>query len=252
MTAAWVLGGLVFARFSGFMLTLPIFSTVGLPRHVAVLLALALTVLVAPSLPALVGEPSLTLLVLGLGGELLLGAALGLVVRAVFASLTVAAEVLSQQTAMGMASSLDPVMQSTQAPLGILASWLAGLVFIAGDLHLHLLLLLSRSFEIAPPGLLGGVRPLSEALVDAVEVTIVLGFQLASPLIALVFLVNVFIGVLSRLAPKMNVFFSVGMTLNSVAGIWLFAVALPWMLSAHDAHLRQAVRTVAELILAVR
>jgi flagellar biosynthetic protein FliR len=252
MTAAWVTAGLIFVRCNGFLLTLPVFSTIGMPRHVVVMIGFALTALIAPLTPVIEAEPTMSVLVLGVVGELFLGASLGLVVRAVFSSLTVAAEVLGMQTAMGMAASLDPIMRNSQAPLGIVASWLAGLIFLSGNLHLHLLVLVSESFTMVPPGHLGGIKPLTSALVDATEVAIVLGFQLSGPLVAMVFLVNVFIGILSRLAPKMNVFFSVGMTLNSVVGIWLFGIALPWLLSAHDARLRLAVRTVAELVLAVR
>jgi len=232
MTAMWVTAALVFGRVSSLMLTLPVLSTVGLPKYVGVLLAVLLTLLVAPSVP-LVDEPTFATMIIGLAGEMMLGASLGLIVRAAFASFTVAAEMLSRQTALGMSSFMDPVMNLGQSALGIIASWLAGIVFIATHQHLRVLEVIAFSFERVPPGRLADVGVLADAIAEGVGTAIIVGVQLSGPLVALVFLVNVFIGILARLAPRMNVFFSVGMTVNSVVGIWLFAIALPWILQAH-------------------
>jgi flagellar biosynthetic protein FliR len=251
VTATWVTAFLVFARMSALMWGLPVIATKGMPKYVGVLLSVALTVLIAPGVPLVAGEPTLGVLVLGLASEILLGASLGLVVRGVFSSFTVAAEMLSRQTALGMSSMLDPVMSASQSPLGVIASWVAGLVFLLSNLHLAVIVTVAGSFDAVPPGHLVSPIPLANAVVDAVEIALIVGVQLSGPLVALVFLVNVFIGILGRLAPRMNVFFSVGMTVNSVVGIWLFGVALPWMLQTHGHHLRDAIRTVASLILQV-
>lgn len=248
MTLTWVTGGLVFARMSSLLLTLPMISAVGVPKYVSILLAVALTILISPGVP-LVDEASLSMIVLGFGGEILLGASLGLVVRATFSAFSVAAEMLARQTALGMSSSLDPVMSLGQSSLGIVASWLAGLVFIGTNQHHRVIEVVASSFRRTPPGQLADVASLTTALSEAVQTAIVVGVQLAGPLVALVFLVNVFIGILAKLAPRMNVFFSVGMTVNSVVGIWLFGVALPWMLDTHLATVEGALETVAGLLL---
>lgn len=244
----WVTAGLVFGRVSGLMLTLPVLSTVGLPRHVGILLAVVLTLLIAPSVP-LVEAPTLMHVILGLAGELLLGASLGMIIRGTFSSFSVAAELVARQTALGMSSSLDPVMSVGQSSIGIVASWLAGLVFLGTHQHLRVLEAVAVSFDRVPPGSLGSIDQLAFGIANAVGTAIIVGVQLAGPLIALVFLVNVFIGVLARLAPKMNVFFSVGMTVNSVVGIWLFGVALPWILQSHQGIVEGAVDEVIAMLL---
>ena len=251
MTAAWVTAFLVFIRMSALLLSLPVIATKGMPKYVSILLAVALTALIAPNVPLIEGEPTIGVLVIGVATELLLGVSLGLVVRSVFAAFTVAAEMLSRQTALGMSSMLDPVMSAQQSSLGVVASWIAGLVFLISNMHLVIIVAVAGSFDTVPPGHMVSPTPLAMAVVDAVEIALVVGVQLSGPLVALVFLVNVFIGILGRLAPRMNVFFSVGMTVNSVVGIWLFGVALPWMLEAHGHHLREAIRTVSKLILQV-
>ena len=170
--------------------------------------------------------------------------------RGAFASFTVGAEMLSRQTALGMSSFMDPVMNLGQSPLGIVGSWLAGVVFIAANQHLRVLEVLAASFDRVPPGATVEIGSLAEAVSGAVGTAIIVGVQLSGPLVALVFLVNVFIGILARLAPRMNVFFSVGMTLNSIVGIWLFAIALPWMLQAHGHVVDDAITGVTKLLLA--
>jgi flagellar biosynthesis protein FliR len=68
----------------------------------------------------------------------------------------------------------------------------------------------------------------------------------------LVWLINVFFALLGRMAPKMNVFFSIGLTANSAAGLYIFAVAMPWILIAHTEAMKEAVRNMARMVEAVR
>lgn len=248
MTAMWVTAALVFGRLSALMLTLPVMSTVGLPRYVGILVSVMLTVLILPSVPY-VEDPSLSVMFLGFASEVFLGASLGLIIRAAFSSFAVAAEMMSRQAALGMSSLTDPVMNLGQSPLGVVASWLAGFVFLGANQHLRVLEALAGSFHRVPPGHLVDVGVLTQALHDGIITALVVGTQLAGPIIALVFLVNVFIGILAKLAPRMNVFFSVGMTVNSIIGIWLFGVALPWMLDVHGGVVDASIHEVLVLIL---
>jgi len=75
----------------------------------------------------------------------------------------------------------------------------------------------------------------------AVGTCISLGAQLAGPLILMAWMINVLVGVLGRLAPRMNVFLSIGMTLSSAVGVVLVMLSLPWMMVSHEAALREVV-----------
>ena len=110
---------------------------------------------------------------------------------------------------MGMAMFMDPVLQLQQSPIGVLASWCSGLVFLGMGLHLKFIEGIAYSFHWIPPGQAGSVAPTAPLLLEATQLAILVGFQLSGPLLVLVLLVNTFIGIMAKLAPKMNMFFSI-------------------------------------------
>ena len=69
---------------------------------------------------------------------------------------------------------------------------------------------------MVPPGTAGLHEAALQSVLLAVGACISLGAQLAGPLILMAWMINVLVGVLGRLAPRMNVFLSIGMTLLAV------------------------------------
>ncbi len=224
LVATWLL---VFVRVVSLLVTLPVFATLGVPRAVPVLTALGVTLLVAPGVEVVDTLALDRSILLAVAFEVAVGSLAGLSVRLIFTALALAGEVMSLQMGMAMAQLMDPMQRTQQSPVTSVASWIAGLTFVGADLHVACLHILSRGFVSLPPGSAVLTPDAIEAFVDAGETVFVLGVQLAGPVLALVFLVNVLVGVLGKLAPRMNVFFSVGPTLTSIGGVLLLAVALP-------------------------
>ncbi len=112
--------------------------------------------------------------------------------------------------------------------------------------------MVAGSFQVVPPGGTTNLLSSGQVLLNAVASTLVLGVQLSGPVVALVWMVNVFVAVLSRLAPNMNVFFSVGMVLTNVAGILLFGVALPYLVMVHHGALSASSDWMLQLLAVVR
>ncbi|HJN75496.1 MAG TPA: flagellar biosynthetic protein FliR [Myxococcota bacterium] len=229
----WLSGMLVFARLGGLFLSLPVVSAQGVPRYIAVLGAGALTMVLAPALPYAEIPPSVGVLMVGVATELVLGLLMGSVVSALFGSIALGCELMGIQIGFGMAALFNPFLKISSGALGTLASWLAGLVFLGTGLHLHCLEILGGSFALVPPGGAVELALAGPVVVEVVGLAIATGVSLAGPVLALVWLVNVFIAVLTRLAPRMNVYFSVGTVLTAAAGLGLYAAALPWMLTGH-------------------
>ncbi|MCA9491496.1 MAG: flagellar biosynthetic protein FliR, partial [Myxococcales bacterium] len=173
-----------------------------------------------------------------------LGAAAGLIVRAVFASLALAGELMSMQMGLQMAQLFDPVQGTQQGPVSVLSTLLASLVFLQLDLHATVLLLLVRGFETVPPGTFDPLAVRGDLVIDAVGSTFRFGLQLSAPVLVLVLLINTLVGILGKLAPRMNVFFSVGPTLTTAGSIALLAQALPALLAAHADMLKDVLPSV--------
>lgn len=230
--AAWATVLLVFGRVSGLMLSLPVVGSAGFPRGTGVMVAVAVAWLIAPGVPS-TAIVSVGDLALSMGLELMLGALIGLVVQLAFATITFATDMASVQMGFAMAQQLDPVSRASVSVPARLATLLAGAVFLGAGLHLECLMLIRASFMVVPPGAAGVPWDSLMALTQMGGDLFFVGVRLGGPIVALVWMINVFVGVLAKLAPRMNVFFSVGMTVTSVVGIIVLALATPMMLGEH-------------------
>ncbi len=234
MSLAWLItGALVMGRITGVIAIMPVFGAQGIPRLVKALLSVALASVIAPSLPVVEMPPTISILVLAMIGEIILGVLVGGVVRLAFGALGMAGEMISTQIGHGAAMFFDPVSGSAQGPVGTLGVYLASLIFIGTNLHLRLLISMTESFDVIPPGGSADLISAGAVWLDYGTVVIDTGMALCGPIIALVFLSNLSVAVVTRLAPQMNVFFALGLIFTVGGGEALFFLGLPEMLTAH-------------------
>jgi flagellar biosynthetic protein FliR len=248
VTATVVTWLLVFGRVGALVTVLPMFSLVGLPRWVAALLALACSLLITLGIPPAAVGDGIAPVVVAMAGEVLTGATMGLGVAAVFAALAFGAEIMSMQAGFSFAILFDPLTRSSESALSVLASWIAGLVFVLLGLPGRCLEIVAASFTAVPPGAAAiDGRAAAWALSDLVGCT-ALGVQLAGPVLVMVFLVHLFVALLSKLAPKMQAFFSVGITVTGAVGLGMLTVSVPWLVAVHSGHLIDAVDAMARRV----
>lgn len=239
---------LVFARFGALLTMVPVFSATGIPRHVPVLGAVLLTLIVTPTVAVAVAPAHLGTLALAIAGEVGVGLVLGGTVRMVFGAIAMASEMMTMQMGLGNVASLNPLLETQEGPIGTLATLLSAVIFLSADLHLFVLELVAGSFGAIPPGgavhLTAAARPIG----DTVAASFQLGFQLAGPVLLYTWMVNLFIALLTKLAPKMNVYFSIGIGLGSPLGMAVLAFSFPWIMHVHREEIATAVRGLVPLI----
>ena len=216
-----------FMRVSAFVMTAPIIGTKALPRRVRMAFALALTTVLVPleasAVPAvpLLSAPGLVIA----AQQVLVGAALGLILRAVFLVLEFAGQIVAQQMGLGFAAMVDP---ASGAQVPVVAQFyivLGTLMFFAFDAHLQLVLLLQDSFEILP---LGAGLPGRNSLEYVIQWTghlLGAGMLLLLPAIAALLIVNLAFGVIARAAPQFNIF-SIGFPVMILFGIVVLLLTL--------------------------
>lgn len=219
---------LPFFRLLGLFSSAPILSQRSVPVRLRVAAALALAVLVAPlsntaAAPDL-AAPSGWLVV---ASEALIGFAIGFVARAVLAAVEVAGEVIGLQMGLSFAGFFDPGSGQANA-VGRLLNTLSLWAFVAVNGPVLLVAAVVRSFEVIPPtasfaGWIGQVQPatLGAGIFE-------LGVMLALPFMALLLFVNLALGVVSRIAPQLNIF-AIGFPVTIGAGLLLLALGLPLM-----------------------
>jgi flagellar biosynthetic protein FliR len=243
-TALLVTMGLVASRIGGVFMIMPAFNARGVPKMTRVLCILALTSIVAPMVPLAPVTPTLGLLVFAIATEVLVGVIIGGVVTFIFGSLALANEFVTNQIGHGAAQLFDPMLKVSHGPISTLSSLLAAGVFIGTNLHLVLLINVADTFYVVPPGTvvnpIGGGRWWIQVVGEMLQASL----AMAGPVLALVFLIHCFVAVLTKLAPQMNIFFSLGMILTMVAGLWMCIIIMPQQFETHFALVSQAVERV--------
>jgi flagellar biosynthesis protein FliR len=207
-----------FARIGACLMVAPLFGARFVPARTRVLLAVALTALVAPLAPATGIAPFSAEGVVVVAQQLLIGVALGFALQVVFDALGLAGQLLANSMGLSFAFNVDPLRGSSTAALGQLYIILATLTFLAMGGHLALLEVLVQGFTTMPIGTTGLG---SEGLWNLV----LWGGQLFSgalavalPGVTALLIVNLAFGVVSRAAPSLNLF-AVGFPISLVIGL---------------------------------
>jgi flagellar biosynthetic protein FliR len=247
-TALLITMGLVASRLAGVMMLMPAFGVRGVPKMAKVLCVMGLTIVIGPTVPLAEVTPSVGYLVVGIATEAIVGVLIGGVVAFIFGALSLANEVMSNQVGHGAAQLFDPMLKVSHGPLATLGSLLASLVFLGTNLHLILLVNVADSFHTVPPGMVASPFGAGVVWVQVGQEVMQAGISLAGPVLVLIFMIHCFVAVITRLAPNMNIFFSLGMVMTVIAGCWMAMVMLPYQLEAHYGMVSGAVERVPEVL----
>ena len=90
--------------------------------------------------------------------------------------------------------------------------------------------ILAESFEYIPPTKIGSISEAGFFYVQHTKIIFDLAVKISAPVLLFVFLNNSFLAMLSKLAPNMNVFFSVGFQVSMMGGLCIFYLIIPHFL----------------------
>src|SRR5215475_8391327 len=216
-----------FIRITSCFLVAPAFSAVFVPARIRIVLAGAITLIVAPLIPspAAIAPFSAAGMVVTIQ-QVIIGIAIGFSLQVLFDAVTLGGQLLANSMGLSFAFNIDP-MHGTQTPvLGQIYSMLVMLTFLALDGHLKLIEVLVDGFRTLPVGTTGLGQ-------DGLWSIVVWGSQLFSgalavalPGVTALLIVNVAFGVMSRAAPQLNLF-AVGFPISLVFGLLIAVAGLP-------------------------
>jgi flagellar biosynthetic protein FliR len=145
-----------FFRIGACLMVAPIFGAAFVPPRLRLVIAAALTILVAPLLPP---PPAVSPFsgegVVILAQQLLIGVALGFVVQIIFDSLAMGGQLLANSMGLSFAFNVDPQRGTSTPVLGQFYMILATLTFLALNGHLTLIEVLVDGFRGIPVGTTG-------------------------------------------------------------------------------------------------
>jgi len=202
-------------------MVMPVIGGSFVPKRVRLILALVLTMIIAPILPDYAGVEFLSIAgVILVFQEILIGVVIGFSIQLVFDAIALGGQVIAMSMGLGFAVFLDQQRGVNVPVLGQLFLMLGMLVFLALDGHQALILLIANSFQILPIATGGlGLIAISNLLLWSGQVFVV-ALKIALPAVTALLVVNLSFGVTSRAAPTLNLFavgFPVAMLLGFVA-----------------------------------
>jgi flagellar biosynthetic protein FliR len=217
------------SRILGLISASPLLGNSAVPLTSRIGLGVMLTLVIAPTVPAIPATDPLSLAgLLILTQEMLVGLAMGFSIRIVFAAIEMAGEISSMTMGLGFATFFDPQSQGRTSAISQFLGLLATLMFLAVNGHLVLLAALAESFVSLPisatPITGGGFSTLA----SWGSTIFAAGVQLSLPIVAALLLTNIALGILTRAAPALNLF-GIGFPITLGIGFIVISAALPYL-----------------------
>ncbi|WP_024286279.1 flagellar biosynthetic protein FliR [Cellulomonas sp. KRMCY2] len=227
-------------RIAAFLVIAPPFSHRGIPGTVKAMLAMGLGLAAAPRAAAAAGPTVGTSIASGTAtfvGDMLLqvliGTALGFLVAMVFAAVQSAGNLIDLFGGFQLSQAFDPMSQTNGAQFSRLYQMTAIVLLFASDGYQLVIAGLVRSFDALPLGTPLNLAALGHAATEGLTNLFLAALQVAGPLIVVLFLADVGLGLLTRVAPALNAFalgFPLKILLTLSLGVTAY-LALPQIVS---------------------
>lgn len=223
---------LAFLRVGALFLATPFFNSNQFSAQIKVGFAFFITLLLFPSLPVASWPPVTTLfgLLAMAVGELVVGLMIGMMVLILLSAVELAGYLAGFQMSFTMAMAFDPNFGEQTNILSSFLSTFALLVFLGVGGDHSVLRVLADSFTRLPPGGLAFRREGLDLIAAWLTSAFNLGVRLSAPVVVVLLIVDVVIGVIGKMASKIQIFF-VAIPLKVSLGLFLFSGMLGFIVT---------------------
>jgi flagellar biosynthetic protein FliR len=234
---------LVFLRCSAMFLTCPVFGAGNTPLQVRIFTGVAVSAALAVAIRPQLGPLPAGMYELVCAGcrELLAGALIGIFTSLAIQTLQMAGGFMDLQTGLGSSRALNPLSGVESTVLSQLKSTLAVGVFLAADAHHLMIAAFVRSYHFLP-----SFGAIESSYVSLISQMLMLAIQIAAPVMAVGFLVDAALALMTRAVPQMQVM-QVGMPAKVGVGIATVAVGLPMAVVGVNAALTACFHSLGSL-----
>lgn len=207
----------------------PVFSSKAFPLRARIALALFISFAAGPSLQS---QPLIAITDAAVFGvvaqQVGIGLAIGFSVRVVFAAIELAGEVVGFQMGLGFASFFNPALNNQSSAVGRFFGHMAAFLFIVMNGHVLVLLAVVKSFDAFPvdQNFLEALKTMK--LYEMGAEVFASGLWIALPMIGMLMFVNLALGIVSRVAPQMNIY-AIGFPITLTVGLIGITATLPML-----------------------
>ena len=223
---------LVLARVSPLFILAPLFSSKMVPARARGIVAVGLTIGIAPIATNAGAGQHIPMELWSLGGlvlkELLVGLAFSFSLAALFAAIQVAGSLLDTLIGFSFGALVDPITGTNGGVLNQIYALIGAMIFVVINGDAWVIQGLAKSYEAIPLA----DAPDMGTLVEGAQVAFVGIFgaavEVAAPVMLAVLLSDVAFGLVSRVVPQLNVF-AVGFPAKVTVGLVMVGASLPFM-----------------------
>ncbi|HWR49656.1 MAG TPA: flagellar biosynthetic protein FliR [Bryobacteraceae bacterium] len=195
---------LVFARVAGAVTFLPIPGIQSGPEAPRIILALAITVGLAPVWPEARIPDGIGTLAVWIAAEAAFGITAGVAVSFLLETLGIAFQLIGLQAGYSYASTIDPINNADSSVLIVMAQLMSGLLFFAFGLDREILRIFAASLSAHPPGTWTAGPEALAVITNIGTGMFATGVRLALPVVVLLLLIDCAIALLGRMHQQLQ------------------------------------------------
>jgi flagellar biosynthetic protein FliR len=222
---------LIIGRIAGVFIQAPIFNSRSFPFFAKTAIAIWISIVIWFVTPIYQTLPeSLFGIILALIFEVGIGFIIGFIVNIIFIAIQSAGEIMDLQMGLSVATALDPVFGAVISVIGRLAFFIALIIFITADGHHLILSAFHQSFTALPVGKMANFSSpnLAMQIIELGSTLWLTAIKLAAPAVLLIFISDFTFGIVSRVAPQVNVFM-LGFQVKPSLGLLGILLSLPFI-----------------------
>lgn len=233
---------IIITRLSGMITTAPFFSTYPIPNQIKVWLVTLVAFVIYPMVVAkthFTAPTDMVEMTLVLAKEFAIGALIGFLASLIIGAVQMGGQIIAMQSGLAMSNVFDPTTQSQVPIISEFYVLLTMVVFFAIDAHHWLFAIVYQSFMKIPPGLDLVIAPqMVEQVLYLSSKMFEVAVGLVMPVFCVLFVLEVLLGVLSKMIPQMNIFM-VSLPIKIYIGLFLMMM---FMLHVED-YIVQVIQT---------
>ena len=190
-------------RIISWLYLVPPFSLKAVPTATRIVMSLALAFAVSPQLSTEVPTGMVTLAI-SAATEVFIGVSMGFVTYLLFEAVTAAGSLIDVFGGFSLAAAFDPLTLNQNTVFGRFHQMLMVMLLFATGGHLIVIGGLLKSFDVLPVGTFPVLDSAPDVLTTAFSMFFLTAVQIALPMVAVMFLADMSLALLTKVAPQLN------------------------------------------------
>lgn len=240
---------LVFIRIIGLFMSAPFYSGVAMPIRFKLAFAFFASLVAVPLVIGMGVKPpaDLNAFAAGMLSNFVFGAGIGFFVFFIVTSFQMSAQIFSIQMGMGMNEVFDPISDTQVPAIGNVLGIMIILLLLRMDGQFYMIQLIVDSFRTVDVITYKISGMILKGLLSGMVTMFDISLKIALPIIGVTIIMDVAMGIISRVAPQFNVMI-MGFNIKLLAGFVIVWLILPPAMDLGEAIIKHLMMNANELI----